>query len=217
MKCPLCEGEFDPIELRTVFAGIVNAKQCVQCGGFWLEKELTEPLDQKSINQYESPKPDFSVKAFDLHCPLDGTLLSQSNYDEQVSGAKNWQCNDCGGQFYQKGQLALKTAATHKSTGHLISKKLNSRTQVASGVSLMAILIVSVMASLNSFGLEYSAASNSPLPTSGPNVLTLVLLAVAYLAGTVLAVLGRKMPIIVMGWSVIAVCVFGFGIVIFGP
>lgn len=217
MKCPLCEGEFDPIELRTVFAGIINAKQCVQCGGFWLEKELSEPLDEKSINQYESPKPDFSVKAFDLHCPLDGTLLAQSNYDTQVSGGKNWHCSDCGGQFYQKGQLALRTKATHKSTGHIISKKLSSRTQVASGVSLMAVLMVLGMATINRSGIDFNAASNSPLPTSGPNVITLILLAIAYLAGTILAVLGRKMPTIVMGWSVIAICVFGFGIVIFGP
>jgi hypothetical protein len=65
--------------------------------------------------------------------------------------------------------------------------------------------------------LNYQAASTQTLPSTGPNVLTLLLLAVTYLAGTILAVLGRKLPVILLGWGVIAICLVGFSVIIFGP
>jgi hypothetical protein len=75
-----------------------------------------------------------------------------------------------------------------------------TRSQAATGVLSLGGLFVLIMASLSN--LDYQAASAQTLPSTGPNLLTLLLLAVTYLAGTILAVLGRKLPIILLGWVV---------------
>ena len=74
-----------------------------------------------------------------------------------------------------------------------------------------------VAGSLNRYNLLFAASTSSPLPNTGPNIITLVFLSIAYISGTVLAVLGRKLPVIIVGWSVIAACMLGFIVVIFGP
>ncbi len=216
MNCPLCEGEFEAIELRTIANRNVNAKHCTQCGGFWLERELAEPLMPDWVAQYDTPQPNYSLKASDLFCPIDDSRLEQIDGSISHSGTRFWQCNDCRGQFYPKGQLALLT--NYLNVGRVKHPAVTTtRGRAAMGVSLVALLTVSVLASFNRFAYQLNAASNSPLPTTGPSVYTLILLALAYVAGTVLAVLGRKLPIIFTGWAVIAVCMVGFAVVIFGP
>ncbi len=216
MKCPLCEGEFETVELRTVGARTVDAKHCTQCGGFWLERSLEEPLMPEWVAQYDTPQPNYSLKASDLFCPIDDSRLEQVDGNIDSAGSRYWQCNDCRGQFYPKGQLALLTNHQAK-TNPRVPALATNRGRAAMGISLVAVLFVGVMASFNRFNYQLNAASNSPLPTTGPNVYTLILLALAYIAGTVLAVLGRKLPLIITGWAVIAVCMLGFAVVIFGP
>lgn len=217
MKCPSCEGEFDPIELRSVSGRLVDAKHCTQCGGIWLPRLLSERLLPESVANYDVPQPNYSLKTFDMLCPIDKTLLDTSDHSQGPNGSKFWRCPDCEGGFFPRGQLSL---LTNWQAGQVDSNQnsgLQNRARAASGVALTLILVVVTLSSLNKFNLQYLAADGSPLPTSGPNILTLALLALAYIAGTVLAVLGRRLPLIVTGWSVIAICLFGFSVVIFGP
>jgi len=216
MKCPLCEGEFEAVELRTRGANLLEAQRCTNCGGFWLPRHLDEALDPNSLTQLESAQPNYSLKTIDLVCPRDRTLMTASEQGHHPTGAKSWSCSECGGMFFPRGQLSHIT--NHQAVpenDHPMG--LLPRAQGAIGVSLIMVLVVAVLASLNNFALTFSASDGSPLPTSAPNLFTLLLLAMAYVAGTILAVLGRKLPIIITGWSVIAVCLFSFAVVIFGP
>jgi hypothetical protein len=92
-----------------------------------------------------------------------------------------------------------------------------TRPKASIAVGLVGLLFVSMLGSVNRLDLLYSAGSSSPLPATGPNITTLILLAIAYFAGTIIAVLGRKLPLIIIGWGVIVACMFGFAVVIFGP
>lgn len=215
MKCPYCGGEFEAVNLLTQTASSVVGYHCTQCGGFWFERLPAESFEPSSLARYDSPQQNYNLKAFNLACPIDGTMLSED--DSNQADGRRWLCPDCRGVFYPKGQLALSAEAMSAQAPNHSGGTLGSRAQVATALSLVGGLAVLVLGTLNKTTASLSAAGTSPLPTSGPNILTLVLLAVTYLAGTVLAVLGRRLPIIIMGWGVIAVCLFGFSVLIFGP
>lgn len=217
MKCSYCGGEFEAVDLRSQSGASQTAYHCTQCGGFWFERPATETLDSESLSRYDTPQFNYSLKAFNMVCPVDGTILEEDDA-RGPAGGRSWSCPDCRGVFYPKGQLALFTDWQTKRTWvHKPSSGLNSRAQVAVSLSLLGVLAVSVLGTISKANLSLSAAGTTPLPTSGPNILTLVLLALTYLAGTVLAVLGRRLPIIILGWAVIIVCLFGFSVLIFGP
>lgn len=217
MKCPYCGGEFEAIDLRTTDGGVSNVNHCTQCGGFWFESEPTATFLPESVGQYDTAQPNYSLKTFNMMCPIDQTILEEQD-NHTPSNGRSWHCNDCRGVFYPRGQLAL---MSHRQTKAGDSAPptpgLAGRTQAAVSLSLLGVLAIGVLAVFSRSNLTLSAASATPLPTSGPNILTLVLLALTYLAGTILAVLGRRLPIIIMGWGVILVCLFGFSVLIFGP
>lgn len=219
LKCPLCEGEFDPISLRVTSGEVRRARRCSQCGGFWFDRDLDMPLSAEAVAEVDSPNPNYSLQSLNLLCPDDQTVLEQSEHDAGPNGFKMWSCPDCKGAFYPRGQLALYVQWLSEQGGNSVGG-FPIRTQAALAVMMTALGgVLSVMAfqSMAGQGAGFLAASAEPLPTAGPNILTLVLLALAYLAGTVLAVLGRRVPIIFMGWGVIAICLFGFFVIIFGP
>ncbi len=217
MKCSYCGGDFEAIELRTQNGGTATSYHCTQCGGFWFERASGEQLDADALHRYDTPQFNYSLKAFNMVCPVDGTILEEDD-SRGPAGGRSWACPDCRGIFYPRGQLALftdyqaKHIWVHKPTAGLVG-----RTQAAVALSLVGGLLVLTLGTLSRTNVSLSAAGATPLPTSGPSILTLVLLALTYLAGTVLAVLGRRLPIIIMGWGVIIVCLFGFSVLIFGP
>lgn len=217
MRCPLCDGEFEPIELRTISGRLADTKHCLQCGGFWFPRALTERLEPQSVAVYDVEQPNYSLKSDDLMCPIDRTLLERTDDTGLPTGTKLWHCPDCEGAFYPRGQLALITRFQAENDGTHYADGLRARSRAALGVSLSIVLIVLMSATIQHTSPTFEAAGAAPLPTSGPNVLTLMLLALAYLAGTVLAVLGRRLAMIVLGWGVISICLFGFAVVIFGP
>lgn len=218
MKCPYCGGEFEAVDLRTVGGGVSNVNHCTQCGGFWFDKLPDESFSPESVAQYDSPQPNYTLKAFNMSCPNDKTILEESNRTDGPAGSRWWFCNDCRGVFYPKGQLALMTQF-HNRPGVAAPAKagMGARTQAAVAISLVFGLVVLTLGTLSRSNLSLQAAGTQPLPTAGPNIITLVLLALTYLAGTVLAVLGRRLPMIIMGWSVIVICLVGFSVLIFGP
>jgi Zn-finger nucleic acid-binding protein len=215
MHCPMCEGEFDPISFRAVGGSSVNAKRCNQCNGIWFPQPLAGKLDQNSVAQYDIAQPRYSSQSYDLMCPLDKTLMAQSDHDVAPNGGKFWNCPDCEGSFFPRGQLSLYNGWQHARTTDDPSIAGIGRSQAATAVVSMFVLTVAILGSLRNVSIE--AAQAQTLPTSGPNVVTLVLLALTYIAGTVLAVLGRRLTVIFMGWAVIAICLFGFAVIIFGP
>lgn len=217
MKCSYCGGDFEAVDLRTQNGGTITSYRCTQCGGFWFERAMGEVLEPEGLKRYETPQFNYNLKAFNMVCPVDGTILEEDDTRGPADG-RSWACPDCRGVFYPRGQLALFTNYQAKQTwAHKPSVGLIGRTQVAVALSLVGALFVLSLGTLSRTNFSLSAAGATPLPTSGPNILTLVLLALTYLAGTVLAVLGRKLPIIIMGWGVIIVCLFGFSVLIFGP
>lgn len=214
MKCPLCEGEFEPVSLRSTSGDIRRARRCSQCNGFWLDHGGDEGLSPASVTEVDTAQPNYSLQSLSLLCPQDRTLLEQSEHDAGPTGFKMWSCSDCKGTFYPRGQLAL-SAEWMAEHGGAATIGLYSRSQAALAVMLIVMGGILSIAAFNSGGFQ--AAVAEPLPTSGPNILTLVLIGAAYVSGTVLAVLGRRLPIIFMGWGVIAICVFGFFVIILGP
>ncbi|HUD20584.1 MAG TPA: zf-TFIIB domain-containing protein [Candidatus Saccharimonadales bacterium] len=217
MKCPLCEGDFEPLDLRADGQGFVRTDRCSQCGGWWFPRELPDSLHYAVVNKYESPQPSYSLKAFDLLCPSDQTLLQQSDYQIAPNGARFWQCPECDGTFFPKGQLSLYAQWKEENLRPVKHGSGYTQIRAASTVSLALVLFVAILASVNRTGLSLSAAETQTLPTTGPNIFTLILLSLTYLAGTVLAVLSRKLPVIIIGWLVIVICLFGFAVIVFGP
>jgi len=214
MKCPLCEGGFEPVSIRATTGEMRRARRCSACGGFWFDRGTDEGLAVDAVAELDSPQPNYSLQSLNLICPTDQTLLNQSDHEAGPTGFKVWTCPDCQSAFYPRGQLALFTNWMSEQGG-ATTLGLYSRSQAALAVMLTVLGTIMSLAAVKSEGFQ--AASAEPLPTGGPSVLTLVLLIAAYIAGTVLAVLGRRMPIIFMGWSVIAICLFGFFVIIFGP
>ncbi len=199
--------------LRSAGGDLRQTRRCSQCGGFWFDAGTDQDLTPDSVNEFDAAQPNYSLKSFSLTCPQDETLLEPVEPEAGPTGLKMWSCPECKNVFYPRGQLALYTNwafAQNKEAAF----GLYSRAQAALAVMLIALggIAGSVMMK-NGF----SAAGNDPLPTSGPNIATLVLLALTYIAGTVLAVLGRRAPITLMGWSVIAICLVGFFVIVFGP
>jgi len=218
MKCPQCNGEYDRIDLLSVTGDTVPAQRCTQCGGVWFQKPLKQQLNLQSVWQNDPPSPNYSLKSSDLTCSLDGTLMSVADHDISPHSGQYWECPDCDGMFFPRGQLALYEQWLNSKQSPTATKTAGfSRAQVASGVFAIFMLSAAVLAAVSKGDLSLNAAQTQALPNSGPNVLTLLMLAVTYIAGTILAVLGRRLPIIFMGWGVIVICLFGFSIIIFGP
>lgn len=213
MKCPMCGGDFDGVTLKSDNNVAIFSKRCNQCNGFWFDRNPEQNISEKSVLGFDSAAPNYSLKTFDLVCPNDESLLQAVENEDLPAGSQYWRCPDCDGSFYPKGQLALITSFRAKDQ---TNTPVTSRSQAA----LTAILLIGGAVVANAAfrqGALYNAASDQVLPTAGPNALTLVLLALTYLAGTILAVLGRKLPIVLMGWGVISICLVGFFVVIFGP
>ncbi|MEX1051878.1 MAG: zf-TFIIB domain-containing protein [Patescibacteria group bacterium] len=215
MKCPLCNGDYDRVDLRTVGGSLVESRRCLQCGGFWFPQPLKDQLDPAAVAQFDAPSPNYSAKSYDLTCPLDGTLLAPADHDVSPHSGQYWSCPDCDGMFFPRGQLALYTQWLSSQQPATANERGFSRTQAVTAVGALFVLSVAVFASLANIDLQ--AAQAQTLPNSGPNLLTLGMLALTYIAGTILAVLGRRLPIIFMGWGVIIICLFGFSVIIFGP
>jgi hypothetical protein len=216
MQCPQCHGDYEPLDLHSISGALVKVKRCNQCGGFWFPKPIKEHFQAESVAQYDRPVPNYSLRNLDLICPNDQTVMSQIEDDGGPSGAKRWSCPDCDGTFFPKGQLALFSQEDLRVAGS--SGKIGlGRAQAAGAVSLSVLLVIAILGAVGKVNPTYLAADNNPLPTSGPNVFTLILLALTYLAGTVLAVLGRRLVLIMIGWGVIIVCLVGFAVIIFGP
>jgi len=215
MKCPMCGGDFDGVTFKTLTGSAIEARHCLQCGGFWFEREPHERLSPESVGLSDRPTPNYSLKNLDLVCPNDQSLLRESDNPDLPAGARYWSCPDCDGSFYPKGQLALVTSWRSSNIA-----PITTRPHTALSAVLIMGLVILLNASIRqvqdgSLGLE--AVTTQVLPNSGPNLLTLGLLALTYLAGTILTVLGRKLPIVAMGWGVIAICLVGFFVIIFGP
>lgn len=212
MNCPMCEGNFESVSIRAAGGGTHQGRRCAQCSGFWFDAAADEGLLPEAVADIDIPQPNYSLRHMSLACPVDETLLEQSEHEAGPTGLKVWTCPDCHGTFYPRGQLALfyKWAAMQG-----LPTLVAPRARAALAVMLTVLGGILTFASVNTQGFQ--AAVAEPLPTSGPNILTLILIALAYISGTVLAVLGRRLPIILMGWSVITICLFGFFVIIFGP
>ena len=217
MKCPMCGGDFDNVSLKTVGGSGTWAKHCNQCGGFWFEREPTEFLSLDSINKVDVPTPNYSWNQMDLVCSNDNSLLASVERDDLPAGTQYWKCPDCEGAFYPKGQLALMTHHNHDIHGEHIAGLVSARSRTTLAILLVVIGAVMMNFVANKTTTVLIATSDQVLPSSGPNILTLLLLGITYLAGTILAVLGRKVPIVLVGWCVIIVCLVGFSVIIFGP
>lgn len=218
MRCPFCEGDLEPIALRSISGEAVSTERCTQCSGFWFPHGLSTTLNPESVAEYDRPQPNFSLQSLSLICPIDQTVLQQTDHDIAEAGAKSWSCPDCGGLFFPKGQLALITKRRALLKTGATTSPLSVHAQGTLAVLLLSVGSIAGLAAYTKVGgFAFQAATTEPLPTAGPNILTLVLLALAYLAGTVLAVLGRRLAIIFLGWGVIAICLAGFSLIIFGP
>jgi len=213
MRCPQCGGDFDGISIQAVDGGLVPSKRCSQCKGFWFERYPAASLLPKSVAQYDSAQPNYSLKNWDMICPNDGTLLQATEHDDLPNGGRYWSCDDCEGTFFPRGQLALVVSWQAERSAEVHPSGLPLRTQASLAFFLIA--LGSILTVVSSFKATYSAAEVSVLPTTGPNIFALILIALTYLSGTILAVLGRKLPIILMGWAVIIICLFGFSVIIF--
>ena len=213
----MCEGGFKNVGLKLVDGRGVWTKHCYQCGGFWFERQPVEFLDLESVKKVDVSAPNYSIKNLDLVCPNDNSLLSPVERNELPAGAKSWRCPDCEGVFYPKGQLGLLTDHHHAVHGDQIAGVVSARSKTTLAGVLAFIGFAAVFATWQSAGVSYNAAIDQVLPTSGPNIITLLLLGLTYLAGVVLAVLGRRLPIVLVGWSVISVCLISFAVIIFGP
>lgn len=213
----MCGGDFDNVNLKTVGGSGTWAKHCNQCGGFWFERQPAEYLSLDSINKVDVPTPNYSLKNMDLICSNDNSLLALVERDDLPAGTQCWRCPDCEGTFYPKGQLAMMTHHQHDAHGEHIAGLVSTRSRTTLAGVLTFVGFAAVFAAGQKANLNLSAAGEQVLPSSGPNILTLLLLGITYLAGTILAVLGRKIPIVLVGWSVIIICLIGFSNIIFGP
>lgn len=215
MRCPLCGGDFDLIYLRTVSGDVQEAKKCTQCGGFWFNKGLEVDLAPNLVSTYDTPQRNYSLQNYNISCPNDQTILSQINFDKAPVGLKVWRCEDCDGVFYPRGQLALYTSwQTEERPEHFHS---GNKGQVTLAILLLSIGTTMFVAASQKPEFQALPIQTQPLPEANPNILTLLLLALTYLAGIILAVLGRRLPLVLIGWGVILICLIGFAVMIFGP
>lgn len=206
----------EAVNLRSTSGKLVTAKRCTSCGGFWLPKGMPPYLNSTQVHEYDVSHPSFTLKAFDMVCPNDQSLMLEDENADLPNGMRVWHCHDCGSAFFPKGQLGYYCDWQDGLLKESHSSGIN-RTQGAVTVLSILFLAIMVMASLNKVSVNYQAAVDQTLPTAGPNIYSLVFLALAYIAGTILAVLGRKLPLIIIGWGVISICILGFSVIIFGP
>lgn len=214
MKCPVCGGEFDGVTFRSRSGSSIYAKRCNQCSGFWFEREPASDLELSSVLEQDSASANYSMKNTDLVCPQDQSLLEEVDSSELPAGSRYWRCNDCDGSFYPKGQLATLSEWRAKNSAHVSGGPLKPNVAISSVLVVALVGLVGASAGKIS---GFSAATDQVLPTLGPSLGTLILLAVTYVAGTILAILGRKVAVVAMGWGVISICLVGFFVVIFGP
>ncbi len=213
----MCGGYLDNIGLKTIGGSGTWAKQCNQCGGFWFERTPTEFLSLESINKIDVAIPNYSLKNIDPVCPNDSSLMVRLEHDDLPTGAQYWRCPDCQGTFYPKGQLALMTHWQHDTHSDHIAGMVSARSQTTLAGVLVFVGVAMMIATSQKTQLGLTATTNQVLPTQGPNILTLLLLGLTYLAGLILTVLGRRVLIVLVGWGVIIVCLLGFSVIIFGP
>lgn len=216
MSCPMCGSDTQSVTLQAVNGNKVYSKQCGTCAGFWFEHQSKDIIDENSVMNVDVPTPNYSLKHDDLVCPHDSTLLKPVDRGDLPAGIQYWRCHDCGGEFYPKGQLAMISKWQHAHMPDHISELKSARTQAPVALLLLIIGGFFMNASFRQT-VSFQAATDQVLPTTGPSILTLLLLGVTYLAGTILAVLGRKIPIVLVGWSVIMICLIAFSVIIFGP
>ena len=160
MKCPMCGGDFDTATFKTLGGSAAQARHCMQCGGFWFERPLDEPLAPFSVSQYDAAAPNYSLKQIDLVCPNDQSLLSEVDDPDQPAGTQFWQCSDCDGCFYPRGQLAHVT--NWQATTVEVKTPIVSRSRSALAVLLMVFgavvvnLTVQKLGTLEAFGEQVS-------------------------------------------------------------
>ena len=218
MKCPFCEGDLTSIQIENNDGEYEDVQRCTSCGGFWVKNEPREGFAADAVAKIDKPQQNYSLNAYNLACPVDKNLLLASEFDAIPTGVKYWKCNDCGGLFYPKGQLALLTEYEEK------TRRANpflgmTKSQITSMVMLFLIGSASFVGAMQTIsGFEFHAAEiTTTLTNTTPNLITLIMLGLAYLAGTILAVLGRHRQMIYLGWAIILICLTGFGLIVFGP
>jgi len=217
MRCPNCQADLGRTILRGE-RGSLKAERCQQCGSFWFAKDGYRFVPYQEAKKVDAKAPSMGMKEQNFACPLDGELMEQWHSDDDDEWVRYWTCDKCGGSFFPPGQLLAIAKQRDKDQSLLAYRVgLSRRTQFTTALSLLIAGAAFFTAALRANEAALLAESSNPLPNVGPNLPTLILLAVTYLAGTVLAVLGKKLPIVLMGWGVIAVCLIGFVVVIFGP
>lgn len=217
MRCPKCQGELERVVLRGE-RGSVKAERCNQCASFWFNKDNYRQISYEEAKRVDARAPEMGMHQPSYCCPIDGSLLDEWHSDEHDTWVRYWSCDRCAGSFFPAGQL-LAYAKQRQEDKAVLTYHIGQprRSQLVQAFSLLVVGIAFFSASLRANEAALLAESSNPLPSVGPNLPTLILIAITYLAGTVLAVLGKKLPIVLMGWGVIAVCLVGFVVVIFGP
>jgi len=218
MKCPYCEGDLITIQLENNDGEFEEELRCSSCGGFWVKSMPDDGFAPDSIEKIDRPMPNYSLNVRNLMCPMDGTLLVASEFDAYPTGAKYWRCDDCSGNFYPKGQLAL--ISEHQAKASKPAGIMGmSKAQATSAVMLLIVGSIAFIGSMQAGdGLTFRAAEiTTTLTNPAPNFITLMLLGLTYLLGTMTAVLGRRRQMIYLGWAVIIVCLTGFSLIIFSP
>lgn len=207
MTCPNCRGEFHEITLKGQ-GGAVRAKRCGQCNGFWFENNRFLSVKTESACQVDVPSHHFGLQEYTFMCPVDQTLMHEEADDHDVK-VRYWHCTECQGNFLPRGQLATMCQARNRPAV--------SRSRAVEAILLSTLLVVVSVSAFRQDSLSLNAQATAPLPNAVPNLAAIILLVGTYLSGTVLAVLGRKPSVVLLGWLVIFVCLAGFGILIFGP
>jgi Zn-finger nucleic acid-binding protein len=218
MNCPNCHSDFEQITLKNRSGASIKGKHCNSCAGFWFDSNVLDQISPASAVAIDPPTPNYSLQEYNFVCPIDGTIMAEEDGMITAPGSRYWHCPECQGLFVPRGQLGLLTQAIETENRNLAtSHRPSARTRWAEAITLVGLGVVFTGLAISADQSKLLASTTGPLPTVGPNILALSLLAVTYLAGTILAVLGRRAPIIFMGWSVIAICLFGFSVIIFGP
>lgn len=216
MHCPNCRGDFEAVAFKGIGGINIKGKRCLQCGGFWFERNQFSEISSQSAEKFDPPSANYSLQEFSFICPNDQAIMTEQNGEADTSGIRYWICPEGQESFIPKGQLAL-IARSRERASRLTSSGPLSRSKIAETTILIGLGAIFTVLSFNQSDFNFTATGDSPIPTAGPNIFTLLLLAVTYLSGTVLAVLGRKTSVIFMGWAVIAICLVGFSVIIFGP
>lgn len=215
MRCVNCQGELGSISFQTVGGARLKAKRCLSCGGFWFINGQLQEVSLSAAHQVDNHSPSYALQEHNFICENDRTLMNRVSVAGNPVDSHFWRCSECAAVFVPRGQLAALTDIYH-------SKRLENQPTAHVGRAQLteAVLLVGLGVFLATKGWQRNAgllASGDTLPSQGPVLLPLVLLSVTYLSGVILAILGRKLPLILMGWGVIAVCILGFIVLATGP